>query len=824
MDADIRQTIRAWHNQWQNAVDQVFLDPSDTYVDIGRQYTPRIGSAAEANVLMWRRCCLKKLWRQRQAWSSQYNAMYPFVRSSFEDIATSKSRSYPLRLIEYPRFTLRDTIDMTIQPADESREVCEGLIYSQFYNLVKIPFDAAKQYPFQNRQLEKMALDPSYVADYERSTRGSHANQASLSLAYRLSKLRVRASLVQDDEGSVSVPFSYGVRAEDRVSVKLLDLILSHIDSLESMRQSDPITVCQDQEPPFFAIPSTTMTRFLHGTVNKYCFLFEYIKSQAGARYSLPETVVMTLALRSLRFVTSGIIAKESILWKDRWKQGKQVASRSGQRQSSEIEREGLGLYRTSKDYGLGWWLPGKFNWDEWRFRGEVNEGLVAGNSLLHIEYGRQWKVIKDIRDVHARMWQANKWVKQYSVRKSRRNRNIWFEYLSNTVIELFQSEVWRAARKSLDWKSGSDLTDEAAASYPADQPPPYCYDALASSFHDRRRNVNHTRPYFLTGNKIRSSSVWDLVCDHLGFSLHDGHLESRDGLQPLHHRIAVRRSVEMISEVLGHNEACRWYKELGHLLLLTNWILPWPSTRLLISTTKESHRKNLKRRLIWVSLIYAPAKLSPFLSSNLPTHPLQDEERCITVHDNLRQTLTCITAERFGASGWTEDCDPSEPRFHWTSEDLLRYVGGTVTIGSFKIGRAVQSGSRKGFIYPLAERGRPPVLRLTDRIRGRTLEELERLFSDIVRSAQTESEFERGATSIESLEQIPPPMVNLGDCISAYPTHSLEPNLDHQSTPYNGFVNSSTSSSDGSNDDVVDSDSDWKPPKRLRRAVRRDR
>ncbi|RYC79049.1 hypothetical protein BFJ63_vAg18068 [Fusarium oxysporum f. sp. narcissi] len=281
MNTDIRQTIRAWRSQWQNAVEQAFLDPSDTYVDIGRQYTPRIGSVAEANVLMWRRCCLKQLWRQRQAWSSQYNAMYPF-------------------------------------PADKSREVGEGLIYSQFYNLVKIPFDAAKQYPFQNRQLEKMALDPSYGADYERSTRGSHANQASLSLAYRLTKLRVRASLVQDDEGSVSVPFSYGVRAEDRVSVKLLDLVLSHFDSLESTRQSDPITVCQDQELPFFAIPSTTMTRFLHGTVNKYCFLFEYIKSQAGARYSLPETVVMTLALRSLRFATSGIIAKESILWKDR--------------------------------------------------------------------------------------------------------------------------------------------------------------------------------------------------------------------------------------------------------------------------------------------------------------------------------------------------------------------------------------------------------------------------------------------------------------------------------------------------------------------------
>ncbi|EGU72744.1 hypothetical protein FOXB_16747, partial [Fusarium oxysporum f. sp. conglutinans Fo5176] len=417
---------------------------------------------------------------------------------------------------------------------------------------------------------------------------------------------------------------------------------------------------------------------------------------------------------------------------KDRWQQSKQVTSQSGQRQSSEVEREGLGLNRTSKDYGLGWWLPGKFNWDEWRFRGDVNERLVAGNSLLHIEYGRQWKVIKDIRDVHARMWQANKWVKQYSVRKSQRNRNIWFEYLSNTVIELFQSEVWRAARKSLDWKSGSDLTDEAAASYPADQPPPYCYDALASSFHDRRRNVNHTRPYFLTGNKIRSSSVWDLVCDHLGFNLHDGRLESRDGLQPLHHRIAVRRSVEMISDVLGHSEACRW--------------------------------KNLKRRLIWVSLIYAPAKLT----------------------------------ERFGASGWTEDCDPSEPRFHWTSEDLLQYVGGTVTIGSFKIGRAVQSGSRKGFIYPLAERGRPPVLRLTDRIRGPAAQSLGFRYLQLLarKRPRTAEERERLRRHFRRRDCVRVSKVVVG-------TDSIH------------------SDDTGSSAQTEETDQLWRPQKRLRKAVR---
>ncbi|EXM18560.1 hypothetical protein FOTG_13377 [Fusarium oxysporum f. sp. vasinfectum 25433] len=96
---------------------------------------------------------------------------------------------------------------MTIQPADKSREVSKGLIYSQFYNLIKIPFDAAKQYPFQNHQLEKIALDPSYIANYERSTRGSHANQASLSLAYRLSKLRLRGSSRRSGLGEAAQPY-----------------------------------------------------------------------------------------------------------------------------------------------------------------------------------------------------------------------------------------------------------------------------------------------------------------------------------------------------------------------------------------------------------------------------------------------------------------------------------------------------------------------------------------------------------------------------------------------------------------------------------------
>ncbi|KAK7408801.1 hypothetical protein QQX98_009045 [Neonectria punicea] len=297
MNADITQIIHDWRNQGNAAVDESFLDPRNAYVDIGRQYTPRTGSVAEANVFLWRRCCLKRLWRQRRAWSRRYNAMDSAAQRPSEDSEPLKPGAAPLRLVEYPWRTMRDAVDMTMTPAHKSREVLEGLLYSQFCNFIKIPSDVAKQYPFQNRQLEKMVLDPSYLADCEGSTSWSHANQASLKLAYRLSNLRVRASLVPDGTDGVPIPFTYGVRAEDRISLALLERILSHLDPSQTMTQTSPDQASVHRESPIFAIQSRTMARFLHGNINKYCFLFEYIKSQTGPRYSLPETIVMAVAL-----------------------------------------------------------------------------------------------------------------------------------------------------------------------------------------------------------------------------------------------------------------------------------------------------------------------------------------------------------------------------------------------------------------------------------------------------------------------------------------------------------------------------------------------
>ncbi|EXK23301.1 hypothetical protein FOMG_19918 [Fusarium oxysporum f. sp. melonis 26406] len=110
-------------------------------------------------------------------------------------------------------------------------------------------------------------------------------------------------------------------------------------------------------------------------------------------------------------------------------------------------------------------------------------------------------------------MWQAQSWLGRYRVQDDAAAKRLWLEYLHSTVIELFQRDVWRVALKSVSWKTGSDVTDEASMRYPESSPPSFCYDGLSNLFHDRQRDLSHTRPHLVAGNKIRSASMNLVLC-----------------------------------------------------------------------------------------------------------------------------------------------------------------------------------------------------------------------------------------------------------------------------------------------------------------------
>ncbi|OBT74572.1 hypothetical protein VF21_07569 [Pseudogymnoascus sp. 05NY08] len=52
----------------------------------------------------------------------------------------------------------------TLFAAPQGAETKDGLIYSQFYGLIKTPFDSAKVYGFDKDSVENLALDPGYIS------------------------------------------------------------------------------------------------------------------------------------------------------------------------------------------------------------------------------------------------------------------------------------------------------------------------------------------------------------------------------------------------------------------------------------------------------------------------------------------------------------------------------------------------------------------------------------------------------------------------------------------------------------------------------------
>lgn len=105
---------------------------------------------------------------------------------------------------------------------------------------------------------------------------------------------------------------------------------------------------------PYYIVPTDEHLSFLYAQINKYCFLFEHVLAHTARTYSLPETMVMVVALRALRFCYgSNLLVRESLLYKNRWE------VRRGEKL---VVKEGLGMVESMECCGLGWFLP-KFNW-----------------------------------------------------------------------------------------------------------------------------------------------------------------------------------------------------------------------------------------------------------------------------------------------------------------------------------------------------------------------------------------------------------------------------------------------------------------------------
>jgi hypothetical protein len=211
-DASVPSAYGAWFEKWQRTTDPRFYNAENVFVDIAKQITAPsstgpYGEYDDPNpeVYMWRDCCMKTYLKARRRECHRHRKGEP---SSSPAVA------------RYPFASCDKSGSMTITSQYGTFAYKKGLIYTQFYSLVKTPFDASKTFPFQNEAMENLALDPGYVKTLKHVGGARTFSPAVCENSYLHSKARADAALNHYKRRSL------GVREEHRVSLSLLQEVV----------------------------------------------------------------------------------------------------------------------------------------------------------------------------------------------------------------------------------------------------------------------------------------------------------------------------------------------------------------------------------------------------------------------------------------------------------------------------------------------------------------------------------------------------------------------------------------------------------------------
>lgn len=212
------------------------------------------------------------------------------------------------------------------------------------------------------------------------------------------------------------------------------------------------------------------------------------------------------------------------------------------------------------------------------------------------------------------------------------------------------------------------------------------------------------TPPHIVTDHKMRFSAVsrlleflfrWDDELERAGW-----------GVKPF--RVILQKSFEFLESQLRRQRADRWLDEFFYLVHLTHWILPYPSNKSLIMSTKESRSQGSRGRMMWFSAVFAdpsmvrlPFDEPPRTVYSLVYHAHRQSGR-LGAHDRAWETAALIKA-----------CRQRGLRMQGVDKTAEHWIAGRTSVGT------------KGFL-PVWERGMPPTLAMREKVSGLSLDELD--------------------------------------------------------------------------------------------------
>jgi hypothetical protein len=354
-------------HRWDGAVDRRFLP--DGFVDMGKEICPRWSFLPDQGcefppvTLNWRRCCLEHY----QRWTE-----------SLVQPSDLPSQSSPYITEFYPLSCLRSLGSLTLETKPWSFLRNDGLLYTQFYNKIKEPLAAGKQYPFSNPYLDTLALNKQLVEAWQHIGGAMSHRPAALLHAYLHVKARCHAAL----QGSRQR--SFGVRVDHRVTWDLLE----QIDEVARRQGWTDLLLTAPDPAPYVWHHTATMVDWFQWNLNTFCTGFELVYSQQPADLVQWEhTRVMMMFLRCLLHGFGGgghHLRRCHGLWLDRKLRPARI-------------QEGMGMRRTLAQYGYAWFLD-KVNWDAMVFQPRHRSHLMFNTPSLQSAFFVRYAAVRNAK------------------------------------------------------------------------------------------------------------------------------------------------------------------------------------------------------------------------------------------------------------------------------------------------------------------------------------------------------------------------------------------------------------------------------------------
>jgi hypothetical protein len=273
---------------------------------------------------MWRNCCLNK------------------VKEAFQmkDCTGSK-----IAATHYNWCFTGDTGNLTITGKKRSMIRKGGLVYSQFYAMNKLQFDATKHFPWDDDDdtMAMMAVDSVYREALRLTVGAKAVDIKDCRASYNHCGRRFMLGVRMNDGRS------WGAREEHRMSLSLLMVV-----NAELQLRGEPEIRRVETRTQFYVHSTRVINQFTEAVTLPLARWYQEVLGMApdGTLGIDRQKLAILLCLLLKSSYGGALIEKYPLMWE------KKVKRDDG------LEEYGLSLKEVINEYGFGWLNPALFDWE----------------------------------------------------------------------------------------------------------------------------------------------------------------------------------------------------------------------------------------------------------------------------------------------------------------------------------------------------------------------------------------------------------------------------------------------------------------------------